>query len=86
MKVVVETKPFRPPELNESKNSTNKKKVQAPRSKKYKGKKDRTKSQCPEPKVETDFKVWCSDLEVYIFDLGPRASDKFSTTMKDLER
>ena len=86
MKEVVETKPFRPPELNESKNSTNKKKVQAPRSKKYKGKKDRTKYQCPEPKVETDFKVWCSDLEVYIFDLGPRASDKFSMTMKDLER
>ena len=39
-----------------------------------------------EPETETDFQGRCTDLEGYNFDLGPRASDKFARTMKELER
>ena len=55
-------------------------------SKKYRGKKTQTKSQGPDPEDETKFKGQCSDLEFYIFDLWPRASDKFTKTMKYMER
>ena len=34
----------------------------------------------------TDFQSRCTDLEGNNFDLGPRASDKFARTMKELER
>ena len=50
------------------------------------GKRTWTKNQGPELKDKTDLKGWRSDLEGYIFDLGPRSLDKFSRTMKDLER
>ena len=46
----------------------------------------RTKNQGPELKYEIDFKGQCSDLEGYIFDLGPIASDKFYRMMKEMER
>ena len=46
----------------------------------------RTKTPCPELKAETEFKGQWSDLEVYIFDLGPRYSDKFYSTMKEMEQ
>ena len=39
-----------------------------------------------EPETETDFQGRRTDLEGYTFDLGPRASDKFARTMKELER
>ena len=82
---MVKIKPSRPSEGNELKNSTDKNKAQAPKSKKYRGKKTRTKSQGPEPKAETNFKGWCSDLGGYIFGLGPRSLEKNSRTMKELE-
>ena len=46
----------------------------------------RTKTQGPELKAETDFKGQCSDLEGYIFNIGMISSDKFASTMKELER
>ena len=86
MKGVVVSKPSRPPKGNESKNSTDKNKGQALKSNNYRGKKTRNISQGPEPKAETNFKGRCSDLEGYISEIGPRASEKFARTMKDLER
>ena len=71
-------------EWNESKNSTDENKVQAYNTKRYRGKKTRTKIQGPELKADNYFKGWCSDLEGFIFNLGPIASDKFSRTMKEL--
>ena len=40
----------------------------------------------PEPETKTGFQGWWADLEGYTFDLGPRASDKFSRTMKEMEQ
>ena len=82
---MVETKPYYPPEGNESKNSTEKQKVQATKKNNYQCNKTWTKTQGPEPEAKTEFKGRCSNLEVYIFNLGPRASDKFARTMKELE-
>ena len=81
---MVKTKPPRYPEENESKNSTYRQKGQAPKIKRYQGKNTQTKIKGPELKAETNFKGWCINLEGYIFDLGPRASDKFDKTVKDL--
>ena len=39
-----------------------------------------------EPETETDFQVWCIDLEGYTFDLGPIALETSARTMKELER
>ena len=74
-------KPSRPPEGNKSKipNDGNKGKDSKP--KKYRGKKHQNKP-IPEPETETDFQGQCTDLEGYTFDLGPRAYEKFSRTMK----
>ena len=72
-----ETKPSRFPEVNESNNPTEKKKGQAFNSNKYRGKNSRTKNQGPELETETEFKIRCSDLAVYILDIGPRASEKY---------
>ena len=83
---MVEIKPSRYPEGNKSKNSTDKNKGQAFKTKRYRCKKMRTKTQGPELKSDTDFKGLCSDLEGCVFDLGLRASDKFARTMKDMER
>ena len=38
-----------------------------------------------ETKDKTDLQGRCTDLEGYIFDLGPRAPDKFARTMKEME-
>ena len=83
---MVEIKPYRPPEVNYSNNLTYKNKGQAPKSKKYRGKKTRTKSQSPEPEAETVFKGRCSDLEGCILELGLISLDKFSMMMKELGR
>ena len=53
--------------------------------KKYRDNKPQNKI-IPEPKTETNFQARCTDLKDYTFDLGPRASDKFSRTMKELEQ
>ena len=82
---MVESKPSRPPEGNESKIPTDWNKGQVSKPKKYRGKKPRNKP-ILEPETETDFQGRCTDLEGYTFDLGPRASDKFSRTMKELEQ
>ena len=61
------------------------KKVQASNPKRYRGKKNRTKTQGPELEAKTDCKNCQSELEGYIFDIGPIALDKFARTMKELE-
>ena len=83
---MAETKPYRSPEINKSKNSTEKNKGDESNPKRYRGRNNLTKTQGPEPEADTNFTDWCSDIEGYIFALGPRASDKFTRTMKDLER
>ena len=82
---MVESKPSRPSEGNKSKISTDGKKGKASKTKKYRGKKTRNKPR-PETEAETDFQVRCTDLEGYIFDLGPRAPKKFAQTTKELEQ
>ena len=79
---MVETKPFRYPEENNSKNLIDKNKGQASNTKRYICKKTRTKTQCLEFEAETDCKGQCSDLEGYIFDIGTRALKKFTRTTK----
>ena len=64
---------------------TERNKVQAYNPKKYRGKKPLNKPS-PESETKTDFQGRCTDLEGYTFDLGPRASDKFDRTMKELEQ
>ena len=83
---MVESKPSRPPEGNELKIPTDGNKGQVPKPKKYRGKKQPRNKSSLEPDSETDFQGRCTDLEGYTFDLGPRASDKFARTMKELER
>ena len=39
-----------------------------------------------EPETKTGFQGWCTDLEGYTFDLGPRSYEKFARTMKELEQ
>ena len=60
-------------------------KGQVSKHKKYIGKKPQNKPSL-DPEIETDFQGRCTDLEGYTFGLGTRASDKFSRTMKELER
>ena len=83
---MVKTKPPRSPEGNMLKNSTDKLKVQATKTKRYQGKKTRTKTRDTELGAKTHFKGWCSSIEGYIFDLGTRATDKFSREIKDMEQ
>ena len=64
---------------------TDRNKVKSSKPKKYRVKKPLNKPS-PEPETNTDFKVSCTDLEGYTFDLGPRASDKFAIKMNKLER
>ena len=82
---MVKSKTSCPPEGNELKIPTDGNKGQASKPKKYIDKKPLNKPS-PEPETETEFQGHCTDLEGYTFDLGPRASDKFSRTMKELER
>ena len=72
--------------MNDYKKLTDKNKEQSPKTKSNRGKKTRTKSHGPELEAETNFKGRFSDLEGYIFDIGPIASDNFTRTMKDMER
>ena len=81
---MVKSKPSRPPKGNESKISTDRNKGQSSNPKKYRGKKYLNKPSL-DPKTETGFQGRCTDLEGCTFDLGPRASDKFSRKMKELE-
>ena len=82
---MVRSKPSCPLEVNESKIPIDVNKLQASNTKNYRGKKPRNKPS-PEPKTKNDFQGRCTDLEGYTFDLGPRASKKFTKTMKELER
>ena len=61
-------------------------KGQVSKLKKYRGKKQPQNKSSLEPKTETDFQGWCTDLEGCTFDHGPRVSDKFDRTMKELEQ
>ena len=81
---MVESKPSRPPEGNELKIPTDGKKGQAYKPNNYRGKKPQKKPS-PDPETKTDFQGWSTELEGYTFDIGPRASDKFARTMKELE-
>ena len=82
---MVKSKPSHPPEGNELKIPTYRNKGQKSNPKKYIGKKPRNKP-ILEPKSETGFQGQCTDLEDYIFGLGPRAYETFYRTMKELER
>ena len=82
---MVESKLSHPSQDNESKILTDSNKWQASNPKTYRYDKPQNKPS-PDPEAETDFQGGCTDLEGYIFDLGPRASNKFSLTMKGLER
>ena len=81
---MVKSKPSRSPEGNESNILTDRNKGQDSKPKKYRGKKPRNKPR-PQPEAKTDFQGQWTDLECYTFDLGPRASDKFARTIKELE-
>ena len=83
---MVESKPSGPPEGNELNFLTDGNKGQVSKPKKYIGKKQPWNKSSLEPETETDFQGWCTDLEGYTFDLGPRAYDKFARTMKELEQ
>ena len=83
---MVKLKPSRPPEGNELNIPTDRNKWQASKPNKYRVKKQPWNKSRLEPETETDFQGRCTDLEGYTFDLGPRASDKFARTMKELER
>ena len=83
---MVKNKPSRSPEVNESKNSTEKNKGQESNTKRHRGKNTRTKTQGPELESETEFKGWSSDLEGYILYLGPRYLEKFPRKINKLER
>ena len=84
--VMVESKPSRPPEGNELEIPTDGNKGQVSNPKKYRDKKQPQNKSSLEPETENDFQGRCTDLEGYTSDLGPRASDKFTRTMKELER
>ena len=83
---MVKLKPLCPPEGNELKIPTDGNKGQVSNPKKYRGKKQPQNKPSLEPETETKFQGRCTDWEGYKFDLGPRASDKFSRTMKELDR
>ena len=81
---VVESKPYRPTERNESKIPEDWNKDQASNPQRYRGNIPLNKP-IPDPKSKTDFHGQSTDLEGYIFDLGPRASENFYQKMKDLD-
>ena len=82
---MVKSKPSRPPEGNKSKIPTDGNKLQSSNPNKYRGNEPQN-TPSPDPKTDTDFQGRCTDLEGYTFDPVPRASDKFSRTMKELEQ
>ena len=64
---------------------TDRNKGKSSKTKKYRGKKPWNKI-ILEPEAETNFQERCADLEGYIFDLGPRVSEKHSWTIKELDK
>ena len=82
---MVKSKPSHPPGENELNIPTDGNKGQASKTKKYICKKPKNKPS-PDPKAEIDFQGQCTDLESYTFDFGPRASEKFTRTMKEMQR
>ena len=74
---MITNKPSRFPEVNDSKNPTDKHKVKSPQTKRYTGNNNWTKTLGQELEYKTDFKGTCSNLEDYIFDLGPKSLEKF---------
>ena len=78
---MVESKSSRSPEGNELNIPTDRNKVQASKPKKYRAKKQPRNKPSLDPKTETYFQGQCTELEGYTFDLGPRASGKFSIKM-----
>ena len=82
---MVKSKPSCPPEGNVLKIPTDRNKEKSSKSKKCRGKKQPRNKSILEPKTKTDFQGRCTDLEGYTFDHGPRASDKFSRKMKELD-
>ena len=60
---MVENRPPRSPEGNESKGTNEEIKGESSKPKRYRGKKTWTKNQGPELKADTEFKGRCSDLE-----------------------
>ena len=86
MKGIIKTKPSWSPDVDESKCSTDEIKRQASKPKIYRGNKMQTKIQGLEIEANTNFKVQWSVSESYIFNLRPRASDKFTRKIKELER
>ena len=83
---MVKNKPPRYTEGNKSNNLTDKNKGRASKPKMYRGKNEQNKPQGPKLNAEKNFKSQCSDLEGYIFYIGPRASNKFAMMMKELDR
>ena len=79
---MVNSKPPRSHEGNESKGFNNKSKGQASNTKRYRGDNIWNKNQRIELKANTDFKGRCSDLEGYVFNLVPISSDKFARMTK----
>ena len=82
---MVKSKPSCQTAGNELKIPTDRNKGQSSKPKKYRGKKPRNRP-ILNSKDETDFQVWCTDLEGYTFYLGPRAPETFARTIKELER
>ena len=52
----------------------------------YIGKYPRTKTQGLKHEYDTNFKGRCIEMEGYFFNIVPISSDKFASTMKELER
>ena len=82
---MAEEKPSRQPDVNVLQNPTDRNKGQDSKTKKYRGKKPQNKP-IPNTRPKTDFNGRCTDLEGYIFDLGPRTSYKLAQTMEELEK
>ena len=69
MKGMVKNKPTLYPERKQLNNYTEKNKGQTTNTKRYIGKKKRTKTKDLRIEADTDFKGWCSDLGGYIFNI-----------------
>ena len=82
---MLESKPSHPSEGKKLKIPTDRNNEQASKPKNYRCNKPRNKP-IPDPKDESDLQGQCTDSEGYIFDLGLRSYDKFSRTIKELER
>ena len=73
---MVKSKTSHPFEGNELNILTDSEKGQTCKPKKYRGNNPKSKPSL-DTKADTDFQGWCTDFEGYIFDLGPRVTEKF---------